>query len=46
MSKWSHFADWVNGDYQPKEYVLFTMATKPKRESAVRKRNSIRTNAA
>ncbi|QNL43731.1 hypothetical protein H8790_09660 [Oscillibacter hominis] len=32
MSKWSHFADWVNGDYQPKEYVLFTMATKPKRE--------------
>ncbi|MBU5626246.1 hypothetical protein KQI82_04830 [Oscillibacter sp. MSJ-2] len=32
MSKWSHFADWVNGDYQPREYVLFTMATKPRRE--------------
>lgn len=31
MSKWSHFVDWVNGDYQPKEYALFSMATRPKR---------------
>lgn len=35
MSKWSHFVDWVNGDYQQKEYALFTMAARPHRSREV-----------